>query len=127
MGHSCLQVFTDVQADPVAVGVSDETKANVRSAAVKITEQIHRFRAAFRTQQSVQLLSADNLIRGHVRDRGTETGADLFYFRMEESQVFRLTEEDEGGRKRERGRKEKRKMRRERWVLKKSETGKKKW
>lgn len=50
MGHSYLQVFTDVQADPVVVGVSDEAKANVRSAAVKITEQIHRFRATFRTQ-----------------------------------------------------------------------------
>lgn len=101
MGHSYLQVFTDVQADPVVVGVSDEAKANVRSAAVKITEQIHRFRATFRTQQSVQLLSADNLIRGHFRNRGAETGADLFYFRMEESQVYRLTEEDEGGQKRE--------------------------
>lgn len=81
MGHSCLQVFTDVQADPVAVGVSDEAEAHVGSAAVKITEQIHRSRTAFRTEQSVQLLSANNLVRGDVRDGGTETRARLFYFR----------------------------------------------
>lgn len=42
MGHSCLQVFTDVQAYPVAVGMSDEAEAHVGGAAVKITEQIHR-------------------------------------------------------------------------------------
>lgn len=104
MGQSCLQVFTDVQADPVAVGMSDEAEANVRSAAVKITEQIHGRRTAFGTEQSVQFLSADDLIRSDIRDWGTETGAHLVYFRMWASKVCRIREEDDGGgtRKRER-------------------------
>lgn len=81
--QSCLQVFTDVQADPVTVRVSDEAEAHVRSAAVKITEKIHRCRVSFRTEQSVELLSANNLIRGGIRDRGTETRAHVVYFRMQ--------------------------------------------
>lgn len=66
---SCLQVFADVQADPVAVGVCDETQPHVCSGVVEVTQQVDRLSACFRAQKSVELLRADHLVRRGLGDR----------------------------------------------------------
>lgn len=66
--YSCLQVFADVQAYPVAVWVRDKTQPHVCSGVVEVTQQVDRLRASFRAQKSVQLLRADHLIRWGLRD-----------------------------------------------------------
>lgn len=73
---ACLQVFADVQADPVAVRVCDETQPGVCSGVVQVTQQIDCLCTSFRAQKSVELLRADHLVwRGlgdWCADRQTE-------------------------------------------------------
>lgn len=57
-----------MQADPITVGVSNDTQAHVSSGVVEVTDEVHGLWAALGAQHRVQLLGPNDLIGGPVRN-----------------------------------------------------------
>lgn len=91
----CLQVFEDVQADPVVIRVGDDTQAHVGSGVVQVAQQVHRSAASLRTQQGVQLPTPEQLVgsiaahwsTGRVRKRQRERERDVMSSTCSTSEV----------------------------------------
>lgn len=88
-----LQVLENVQADPVTVRVCDEAQPHVGRGIMKVTNQIHSTRTAFRTEHGVQFPSPEDLIGGRVRRGATERQKvdHSSTFRVESISSHRLT------------------------------------